>query len=256
MKRRTVWLLDLLVLGCGGFLFGCVSGPIFPLEVLKKVDRTVRFEQVEKDPAKYKDRIVEFGGQIVGSMVEVEEVHLLVRELPIQVKPVYGPADHEFLPALLPMARMGIVFKTGFGPKYYSLVHVDDLCEGILAAAEKGKTLSSEDPSQGVYFLSDGEEYSYQRFCDALAAALGKPPPRIIPVPEVASYAAVLGARVQAALSGSVAMISLDKLRELRCEAWTCSNNRARKEIEYRPTVPLDTGLRQTIDWYRQEGWI
>jgi len=94
MKRRTVWLLDLLVLGCGGFLFGCVSGPIFPLEVLKKVDRTVRFEQVEKDPAKYKDRIVEFGGQIVGSMVEVEEVHLLVRELPIQVKPVYGPADH------------------------------------------------------------------------------------------------------------------------------------------------------------------
>src|SRR5262249_60937963 len=88
---------------------------------------------------------------------------------------VNGPADREFLPALLPMARMGIVFKTGFGPKYYSLVHVDDLCEGILAAAEKGKTLSSEEPSQGVYFLSDGEEYSYQRFCEALAAALGKP---------------------------------------------------------------------------------
>jgi len=169
---------------------------------------------------------------------------------------VYGPADHEFLPALLPMARMGIVFKTGFGPKYYSLVHVEDLGEGILAAAERGKTLSSEDPSQGVYFLCDGEEYSYQRFCDALAAALGKGPPRIIPVPEVASYAAVLGARVQAALRGSVAMITLDKLRELRCEAWTCNSNRARKEIEYRPSVPLDSGLRQTIDWYRQEGWI
>jgi len=32
--------------------------------------------------------VVEFGGQILSSMVEGEEVQLLVRELPIQTKPV------------------------------------------------------------------------------------------------------------------------------------------------------------------------
>jgi len=169
---------------------------------------------------------------------------------------VYGPYDREFLPALLPMARLGLVLKTGFGPKHYSLVHVDDLCQGILAAAERGKTLSAEDPSQGVYFLCDGEEYSWEDFCKSLAKALGKGPPRIISVPEVVSYAAVLGARAQAAVRGTVAMISMDKVRELRCEAWTCSSDQAVKEIEYRPTVPLDNGLRQTIDWYRKEGLI
>ncbi len=169
---------------------------------------------------------------------------------------VYGPNDREFLPALLPMAKMGVVLKTGFGPKHYSLVHVEDLCEGILAAAEKGKTLSSEDPARGVYFLSDGEEYSWEQFCSALATALGKGPPRIFSVPEVVSYAAVLGARAQAALRGRVAMLTLDKVREMRCEAWTCCNHQAEKEIEYRPTVPLENGLRQTIDWYRQEGWM
>lgn len=169
---------------------------------------------------------------------------------------VYGPADREFLPALLPMARRGLVFKAGFGPKYYSLVHVEDLCEGILAAAQKGKTLRSEDRSQGVYFLCDGEEYSYERFCNTLASALGKGPPRIVPLPQAASYAAVLGARVQAALRGGVPMITLDKVRELHCEAWTCSDQRAREEIEYCSNVGLDSGLRQTIDWYRREGWM
>jgi dihydroflavonol-4-reductase len=169
---------------------------------------------------------------------------------------VYGPNDREFLPALLPMARFGLVLKTGFGPKHYSLVHVDDLCGGILAAAEKGRTLSSEDMSQGVYFLSDGEEYSWEDFCKTLAAALGKGPPRIISLPEVVSYAAVLGARAQAALRGTVAMFSIDKVREMRCEAWTCCSHRAENEIEYRPIVPLENGLRRTIDWYRKEGWI
>ncbi len=70
------------------------------------------------------------------------------------------------------------------------------------------------------------------------------------------SYAAVLGARAQAAVRGTVAMISMDKVREMRCEAWTCCSDQAVKEIEYRPTVPLENGLRQTIDWYRKEGLI
>jgi nucleoside-diphosphate-sugar epimerase len=107
-----------------------------------------------------------------------------------------------------------------------------------------------------VYFLCDGEQYSWEDFCKSLARALGKGPPRIISVPEVMSYAAVLGARAQAAVRGTVAMISMDKVREMRCEAWTCCSDQAAKEIEYRPTVPLENGLRQTIDWYRKEGWI
>jgi nucleoside-diphosphate-sugar epimerase len=169
---------------------------------------------------------------------------------------VYGPRDREFLPALLPMARLGLVLKNGFGPKHYSLVHVDDLCEGMLAASVKGKLIDGEDMSQGVYFLSDGKEHSWEQFCGALALALGKRPPRIIPIPEVASYAAVMAAQLQAALRGTVAMISMDKVREMRCEAWTCCSHRAEHEIGYRPTVALEEGLRQTIGWYRQEGWI
>ena len=81
-------------MGGGALLIlACAPAVIFPPEVLEKVDRTVSFKQVVDHPAEYQGRVVEFGGQILGSLVEGEEVQLLVRELPIQTKPVYGPVD-------------------------------------------------------------------------------------------------------------------------------------------------------------------
>jgi len=81
-------------MGGGGLLvFACAPAAIFPPEVLEKVDRTVTFEQVVNHPDAYQGRVVELGGQILGSMVKGEEVQVLVRVLPIQTKPVYGPVD-------------------------------------------------------------------------------------------------------------------------------------------------------------------
>ena len=81
-------------MGGGALLIlACAPAVIFPPEVLEKVDRTVSFKQVVDHPAEYQGRVVEFGGQILGSLVEGDEVQLLVRELPIQTKPVYGPVD-------------------------------------------------------------------------------------------------------------------------------------------------------------------
>ena len=82
------------MIGWGGlFILACAPAAIFPPEVLEKVDRAVSFKQVVDHPAEYQGRVVEFGGQILGSLVEGDEVQLLVRELPIQTKPVYGPVD-------------------------------------------------------------------------------------------------------------------------------------------------------------------
>ena len=95
-KRRRGWWRNLLVIAAGGLLvFTCAPAAIFPPKVLEKVDRTVTFEQVVNHPDEYQGRVVELGGQILGSMVKGEEVHVLVRVLPIQTKPVYGPVDRD-----------------------------------------------------------------------------------------------------------------------------------------------------------------
>lgn len=169
---------------------------------------------------------------------------------------VYGPADREFLPSLLPMAKLGLVLKSGFGPKHYSLIHVDDLCEALMLAAEKGKTLNSKEPSTGVYYVSDGREYSWEEVCDALTRALGRDRARVVPVPDAISYVAGLGSEIGARFRGTVPILNLDKAREMRAEAWTCNIERARNEIAYAPAITIENGFKNTVAWYQQEGWL
>jgi starvation-inducible outer membrane lipoprotein len=83
--------LSCLVVGL--LLPACAPAPIFPPEVRHKVDTTVTFENLTANPDHYKERTVELGGQIVGSIAEQDEVHMLVRALPIRTTPVYGPVD-------------------------------------------------------------------------------------------------------------------------------------------------------------------
>jgi starvation-inducible outer membrane lipoprotein len=77
----------------GSLLAACAPAPIFSPDITEKVDRTVTYEDLSTNPDNYKDRIVELGGQILGSIARQDEVHMLVRLLPIRTTPIYGPVD-------------------------------------------------------------------------------------------------------------------------------------------------------------------
>lgn len=197
-----------------------------------------------------------YGRSKLGGELAVRAYADRVPSVIVRPATVYGPADREFLPSLLPMARLGLALKSGFGPRHCSLIHVDDLCEALLLAADKGQTISSRDPSAGVYHLSDGREYTWEEVCDALMRALGRPRARIVPIPDAVSWMAGVGSELGARFRGTVPLLSLDRARELRAEAWTCQIDRARNEIAYTPAYSLDHGFQNTIAWYRQEGLL
>jgi len=51
-------------------------------------------------------------------------------------------------------------------------------------------------------------------------------------------------------------VINRDKVTDLSQGSWTCSIERARNELGYNPRVPLEQGLRETLAWYKGEGWL
>jgi len=164
---------------------------------------------------------------------------------------VYGPGDTEFIPSMLPMARNGLAVKSGFGPKRYSLIHVDDLCTALLAAAERGTTLAKGDPAQGVYTVSDGREYTWEDVCGALAGALGRGRPTMVPVPDAITYLVGLGSEIVARLKGTVPILNRDKVREMTSPAWTCTTERASRELGFTPAIPLAQGIAGTLASYQ-----
>ena len=78
----------------------------------------------------------------------------------------------------------------------------------------------------------------------------------MLPVPEGIAYAVAAGAWLKQALTGQVAMISFDKLREARQPAWTCSSARARQELGWAPRFDLLRGMADAVKWYRERGEI
>ena len=195
-----------------------------------------------------------YGRSKLGGEQAVRELADKVPSVIVRPPIVYGPGDVEFVPSLLPMAKLGLALKSGFGPKRYSLIHVDDLCTALLAAAERGPTVSRDDVARGVYTVSDGVEHSWEDVCAAMAGALGKGRPAVLPVPQTVSYVVGLGSEAVARLRGTIPILNRDKVREMTCPAWTCSTERASRELGFLPTIPLAQGLAGTLAAYREAG--
>jgi len=161
---------------------------------------------------------------------------------------VYGPGDREFVPMVARMARLGLVLQAGQDERRYSVLHVEDLCRGLLAVAERGSRVEPEG-SGGIYYLDDGAEHRWEDIGRAACTALGR---RAVELRLPMFFAVLAAARgaVAASLSRKPAMLSFDKLKEVRQATWTCSSERARREVGYEPRVPLETGMRQALSWF------
>ena len=169
---------------------------------------------------------------------------------------VYGPGDEVNLPPLLAMARHGLFLKSGLGPKQFSFIHIDDLCEALIAAGNRGTTLSADDPNRGVYFVADPRPYAWEEFCQALARAVGRRSAHVLSVPESVGWLAAAVSELSARLRGKVSILNRDKAREMAQEAWTCSSDRAMSELGFRARYSLADGLAHTVAWYRKQGMV
>ncbi len=197
-----------------------------------------------------------YGRSKLAAEAEVRAEADSVRAIVLRPPFVYGPGDVVNLPPLLAMARHGVFLKAGFGRKQFSFIYVDDLCEALVAAAERGETLSAADPTRGIYFVADPRTYAWEDFCQALSRALGRRSARVLSVPESVGWLAAAGSELTARVRGTVSILNRDKAREMAQEAWTCSPARAVTALAFRAQYPLEQGLAHTIAWYRQQGLV
>ncbi len=187
--------------------------------------------------------------EILGSMAD--EVDSSIVRPPI----VYGPRDKEFLPSLFQLAKAGLVLKSGLGQKHYSIIHVDDLVDLVVAVATSGERVSSASVGSGVYFADDGVEHAWEALARAALSALGRRG-TVLPVPEAVGWLAAGAATAYSRVTGQAAILSLDKMMEIREPAWTCTSAKARHVLGWRPRVTLDAGMRDAVSWYRDRGLV
>lgn len=172
-----------------------------------------------------------YGRSKLGGELALDEAADQVNAVTVRPPIVYGPGDREFLPRLVGAVRSGLLPAVGRpGPRHYCLVHVDDLCRALIAAADPAT-------APGTHHVCDGTEHRWDDIGAAVAAVLRRRAPRVVHIPAPLAAAA-------ARLAGRSSMLNPDKVAEARHPAWTCAPS---ETLPFGPATPLAEGLRASL---------
>lgn len=160
---------------------------------------------------------------------------------------IYGPGDRRLLKLFRGIARRRFVV-LGSGDIFYHLTYIEDLAEGF--------RLCGEAPSAAnrTYILAGGEVTTLNELMALIAAEAGVAPPALkLPVwPFWLAGAACEAVCVPLGVEPPIYRRRVDFFTKSRA----FDIGRARAEIGYAPQVGLRDGIRKTLTWYKERGWL
>jgi nucleoside-diphosphate-sugar epimerase len=160
---------------------------------------------------------------------------------------IYGPGDRRLLKLFRGVARQRFLI-LGDGKIFYHLTYVGDLCEGFQLCGEvpgaAGRT----------YILAGPEVTTLNELTRIIAAQAGVLPPRLhLPVwPFWLAGAACEALCAPLGVAPPLYRRRVDFFTKSR--AFTIA--RASRELGYAPVTTLRDGVRRTLAWYREHGWL
>ena len=161
---------------------------------------------------------------------------------------VYGPRERDYF-MIAKSIKSHTDFAVGFKQQDITFVYVTDVVQAVFLALEKGQTGHR-------YFLSDGEVYQSSTFSDLIHRELGKPWWIRITAPLWLLRIITFCGEYIAHLTGKVTALNNDKYNIMRQRNWRCDIEPARKELGYEPQVKLEEGVRRSVQWYKENGWL
>ncbi len=160
---------------------------------------------------------------------------------------VYGPGDKEILTIFKTIARR-LRPQIGDQSRKIQLIHVDDLCRGIVAVTE------SDNTSGGLYFLAEQRAYEMRELLSHIVTATGY---RALPLPLPGFLFRLVAAISEGTcrLIGIAPMLTREKAGELLA-SWEVSTDRIASEVGWHSAIPFPEGARDTVAWYRDNDWL
>lgn len=183
---------------------------------------------------------------------QAEQFLMTLKDFPyVILRPtgVYGPRERDYY-IMAKSIKQHVDFAVGYKPQDITFVYVDDVVQAVYKAFDAPHAVGKG------YFLSDGEVYNSRAFSDLLQKEMGDPWVLHIKAPLWFLW-------LVCAISGTICgwmkkltTLNLDKYHILSQRNWRCDIEPARRDLGYKPEVQLPEGVRRSVKWYKQEGWL
>ena len=164
---------------------------------------------------------------------------------------VYGPRERDYF-LMAKSISQHVDFAVGYRPQEITFVYVLDVVQAVFLACERPEA----DVLHRAFFLSDGQSYSSRAFPDLLQREMGVRHVLHIKAPLwfLRAVCAVNGTICQRL--GRLTTLNMDKYHILAQRNWNCDITPARRHLGYEPQWSLPDGVRESVRWYKEAGWL
>ena len=161
---------------------------------------------------------------------------------------VYGPREKDYF-MMAKSIQQHVDFSVGYKRQDITFVYVKDIVQAIFLGIEKGV-------SQRAFFLSDGNVYQSRTFSNLIIRELKATKVIRICAPLWVLKVVSILSEQWAKLHHTTSTLNTDKYRIMKQRNWRCDITPAINELGYAPQYQLDKGVKETIAWYKEAGWL
>lgn len=161
---------------------------------------------------------------------------------------LYGPRDKDYF-LMFESIGKGFDFSVGYKRQLLTFLYITDLANAIFDALEKapvGETYNVAHPA--VYSQADFRRLSAKEMRKALVIPVKVP---LWGLKVVSAIAEKIGV-----VKGQPSTLNRDKYNIMAQRNWSVDVGKARKDFGFSPEVDLEEGIRKSVEWYKEEGWL
>ena len=161
---------------------------------------------------------------------------------------VYGPRERDYF-LMAQSVKQHVDFAAGFKRQDITFIYVKDLVQAVYLGVKP-------EALRRAYFVSDGEVYASSTFSDLIKEELGNPWLLRIKCPLCLLKLISIIAETGAGWMGKPSTLNRDKYNIMKQRNWRCDISPIVNELGFRPEYLLERGVKETIAWYKKEGWL
>lgn len=192
-------------------------------------------------------------GAYGASKLEAERVAFAARDdfevVALRPGPIYGPRDRDMF-GVIKAASWGLHLRLGGADRLYNYIHAADAAEVFLLACTRERAAGE------VFLVGDRTNYTLRESERIIAAAVGVPPRLVLPVTDPMVRALGILADLFTLPLGRPASLNRDKATILTAGSYAMNTDKARDLLGFEPRLSLAEGMRQTVAWCRDQGWL
>lgn len=163
---------------------------------------------------------------------------------------VYGPREKDYF-MMAKSIKQHIDFAVGYKRQVLTFVYVRDLVGAIFAAIGKNEVANGK-----AYLVSDGCNYSSRAFSDLIQKELGVKGVLHIKAPLWLLKAICTVSEAFSKLTHKASTLNGDKYRIMCQRNWQCDITPLHKDLGFVPEWQLERGVKECINWYKENKWI